>query len=106
MPVYETVLVVKPQLSDAEIGGVLEKTRKLISGEGGEVLHEDRWGRRKLSYPIEQSREGSYVYLKFRAPPSVGARLDHHFRVHDSILRTLTLRQHERKARPVKVKKA
>lgn len=98
MPVYETVIVVKPQLSDAEIGGLVDKTKKLISTDGGEILSEDRWGRRKLAYQIDHCREGFYVYLKYQAPPSVANRLGSQFRVMDSLLRTLTVRQQVRKS--------
>jgi len=91
MQIYETVMVVKPQLSDPEIAELVEKTKKVISAEGGEILNEDKWGRRKLTYPIKQAREGFYVYFKFQSPPVVLERLSHHFRVLDSILRTLTV---------------
>ena len=97
MAIYETVLVVKPQLSDAEIGTVVDKTKKLISNEGGEILNEDRWGRRKLSYQIKHCREGYYVYLKYQAGPSTPIRLDGHFRILEPIIRTLTVRQEVRK---------
>lgn len=101
MPVYETVMVVKPQLSDAEVATLVDKTKKIISTEGGEVLNEDKWGRRKLAYQIKSFREGFYVYLKYNASTAVLERLDHQFKVLDSILRTLTVRQEEKKA-PVK----
>lgn len=99
-PIYETVLVVKPQLSDQEVGGIVDKTRQLISGEGGSILNEDRWGRRKLAYQIKHCREGFYVYLKFNAPPSLVGRLEQHFRLQEPVLRTITVRQEIRKPLP------
>lgn len=106
MNVYETVLIVKPQLSDTEIGGVLEKTKKVLTTEGAEILNEDRWGRRKLSYPIKQSREGFYIYLKYQAQPSALGRFEQQLRVMEPVIRSLTLRHEERKARAKKAKKA
>jgi small subunit ribosomal protein S6 len=106
MNVYETVLIVKPQLSDTEIGGVLDKTKKVLTTEGAEILNEDRWGRRKLAYPIQQSREGFYIYLKYQAAPAVLGRFEQQLRLTESILRSLTLRHEERKARVKKIKKA
>ena len=106
MNVYETVLIVKPQLSDTEIGGVLEKTKKVLTTEGAEILNEDRWGRRKLSYPIKQSREGFYIYLKYQAQPSILGRFEQQLRVMEPVIRSLTLRHEERKARAKKAKKA
>src|SRR6185436_20825460 len=105
MNVYERVLIVKPQLSDTEIGGVLEKTKKVLTTEGAEILNEDRWGRRKLSYPIKQSREGFYIYLKYQAQPAALGRFEQQLRVMESVIRSLTLRHHEKKARVKKPKK-
>jgi small subunit ribosomal protein S6 len=106
MNIYETVLIVKPQLSDTEIGGILDKTKKVLTTEGAEILNEDKWGRRKLSYPIKQSREGFYIYLKYQAGPSALSRFEQQLRVMEPVLRSLTLRHEERKARVKKVKKA
>ncbi len=105
MQTYETVVVLKPQLSDPEIADLVDKTKKLISGEGGELLHEDKWGRRKLTYPIRQSREGFYVYFKFQAPTVLLQRLGHHFRVLDSVLRTMTVQWSDKKSSNGAVKK-
>ena len=105
MNIYETVLIVKPQLSDTEIGGLLEKTKKTLTTEGAEILNEDRWGRRKLAYPIQHSREGFYIYLKYQAAPSALGRFEQQLRITEPILRSLTLRHEERKARVKKVKK-
>lgn len=105
MPIYETVMVVKPQFSDPEVLEIIEKTKKVISGEGGEILTEDKWGRRKLTYPIRQAREGFYAYVKFQGPPTTLAKLNHHFRVADSYLRTLTVQAKERKLVPAAAKK-
>ncbi|MCX5788567.1 MAG: 30S ribosomal protein S6 [Elusimicrobia bacterium] len=105
MQIYETVVVIKPQLSDPEVLEVIDKTKTIISGEGGEILNEDKWGRRKLTYPIKHAKEGFYAYLKFKCPPAVLPKLSHHFRVVDSFLRTMTVQANERKMKPAKVKK-
>jgi small subunit ribosomal protein S6 len=105
MNIYETVLIVKPQLSDAEIGGLLDKTKKILATEGAEILNEDKWGRRKLAYPIDHSREGFYIYLKYQATPSVIGRFEAQLRITEPVLRSLTLRHEERKARVKKAKK-
>ena len=105
MHTYETVIVIKPQLSDPEVLEVIDKTKSLISGEGGEILNEDKWGRRKLTYPIRHAREGFYAYLKFKGPPAVLPKLNHHYRVVDSFLRTLTVQADERKLKVAPAKK-
>mgnify|MGYP001613156752 CR=1 FL=1 len=106
MPIYETVVIFKPQFSDTEIAALVEKTKKVISTEGGQILNEDRWGRRKLSYPICHSREGYYFYMKYQSPAAIPGRLESQFRIQEHVLRALTVRHEERKPLVKKVKKA
>lgn len=104
---YETVIVVHPRFSDAEAAEFSEKTKQIISKEGGEILSEDKWGRRKLAYPIRHQREGYYLYLKYRAPGQLIAKLNQQFRIlQDTVLRSLTVHAEEPKARPAKPPKA
>jgi len=92
MPNYESLLIFEPQLSDEEINDLLEKTKKIVTGEGGEILGEDRWGRRKLSYPIRRNREGNYIQIKFAGGPAILSKLDHFCKVNDAILRNMVVR--------------
>jgi small subunit ribosomal protein S6 len=98
---YETIVIFKPQLSDDQVNELIEKAKKVITEQGGEILAEDRWGRRKLSYPIQKAREGFYAYLKFQAGNPALERLGHHFKVQDTILRATTVQA----LRPQKARK-
>lgn len=89
---YETVFIAKPQLTDSEVVAILDKTKKLITQGGGEILAEDQAGRRKLAYPAGRSREGFYMMLKFQCPPSVLEKLNHHYHVTDGVIRSMTMR--------------
>ena len=106
MQIYETVLILKPVLSDPEIAEFLEKTKQSISGEGGEVVNHEIWRRRKLTHFIGKAREGVYVYMKYKAAPALLRKLAHNFGVSDTILRDMTVAVHDRKIREKKPKKA
>lgn len=91
MLTYETVILIHPRLSDQEVADFAEKTKQAITKGGGEVLGEDRWGRRKLAYQIGSSREGFYLYLKYNAKGSLVNEMNRQFRIQEDILRTLTV---------------
>jgi len=97
MPIYESVIVIHPKLSDPEIGEFTDKLKKTISSGGGEILSEDKWGRRKLAYPISKTREGYYLYLKFNAEGGLVKKMGAQFRIQDDVLRALTVHAHEAK---------
>ena len=92
MLLYETILIIKPQLSDEQVAEVLEKAKKIIADTEGEFVSEDLWGRRKFAYMIDHTREGFYVCLKFKAVPKTLIALDHHMRISEDLIRATTLR--------------
>lgn len=73
----------------------VDKTKGMITKGGGEILSEDRWGRRKLAYPIRHAREGFYLYFKFQAKGDLIDRMNQQFRIQDVVLRTLTVHDEE-----------
>lgn len=99
MRLYETVLILKPAMSDQEVADVMEKTKAAIGGGNGEVVSQDNWGRRKLLHMIGKSREGVYLYFKYRAAPALLEKLGHSFKVSDSILRHSFTLMRERKVK-------
>jgi small subunit ribosomal protein S6 len=105
MQIYETVLILKPVMSDPEVAAFLEKTKQTIAAEGGEVVNHEVWGRRKLTHIIGKAREGVYVYMKYRAQPALLRKLAHGYSVSDDVLRDMTVVAQERKMREKKAKK-
>jgi len=106
MQTYETVIVVHPRLSDEDIAKFAEETKESIAQGGGEVLGEDKWGRRKLAYQIGDTREGYYLYLKYSADGAFLSKMNRKFRLNEDILRTLTVHAEEPRKSAKAMKKA
>ncbi|MDR0757932.1 MAG: 30S ribosomal protein S6 [Tannerella sp.] len=90
---YETVLILTPVLSDAQVKEAVEKFKKVLVAENAEIVNEENWGLRKLAYPIEKKTTGSYQLLEFKANPGTIAVLETQFRRDERIIRFLTFRQ-------------
>lgn len=104
MQVYETVLILKPVLSDPEVAEVVEKTKKTISAEGGEIVSQEIWGRRKLTHMIGKARDGVYAYFKYKSTPALLIKLNHNFSISDDVMRNMTVVAQDRKMREKKKK--
>lgn len=104
MQIYETVLILKPVLSDPEVAEIVEKTKKTIASEGGDILSQEIWGRRKLTHFIGKARDGVYAYFKYKAAPALLVKLNHNFSVSDDVIRNMTVLARDRKM-PEKKKK-
>jgi len=86
---YELVLIVSPQLDDESFDATIDKYSRFITGKGGTVEDTQRWGKRKLAYPIKHFGEGNYVLFKFRMKPAVSRELEANLRISEEIVRHL-----------------
>jgi small subunit ribosomal protein S6 len=62
-----------------------------IENQGGEIKTVDRWGRRRLAYPINKKFNGFYVHIEFDAAPNAVPVIERFYVLEDTILRHLTL---------------
>ena len=106
MKTYETVTIVKPQLSDGEVAAFVDKAKALIVSSGGEVISEEKLGRRRFSHDVNKNREGFYLYLKFKAAQPFVKEWANNMKLNQSVLRTAVMKHIEPKVRPAKAAKA
>ncbi len=90
---YESVLIAEPEITTEQVDQLLNKIKQLITDQKGSFTAEDRWGRRRLAYPIQGHREGFYTVFTFSAEPGIVSSLEHYYNVTDSIIRHLVVRQ-------------
>lgn len=89
---YEQIYIFRPSLSEEEISRVVENTNQLILDDGGTVISLNKWGMRKLAYPIKKEIQGYYILCDFAATPDVVSEIERKFRIDDAVLKYLTVR--------------
>lgn len=100
MRTYETVTIVKPQLSDGEVAEFVVKAKELITKNGGEVTSEEKLGRRRFTHDVNHVRDGFYLYLKFKANPAFVKAWGEAMKLNEKVLRSMVLSAIEIKAKP------
>jgi small subunit ribosomal protein S6 len=90
---YETVFILTPVLSEAQMKEAVEKFTGILKAEGAEIVNEESWGLRKLAYPIEKKTTGFYQLVEFKANPETISKLEINFRRDERVIRFLTFRQ-------------
>lgn len=88
---YESTYVINAALEDAEIEAVIKRVNDFITEHGGQIVEENKWGRRRLAYPIKKKYNGFYVYMVAELPVDVLKTLERFFVLEDGILRDLTI---------------
>ena len=89
---YETVFILTPVLSDAQMKEAVDKFKKVLTDAESTIVNEENWGLRKLAYPIQKKTTGFYNLLEFEADPTVVAKLETAFRRDEKLIRFLTFR--------------
>ncbi len=84
---YEVMLILPAEAEESVVGGVVDRITRLVGEDGGEVTRVDRWGRRRLAYPIAKRAEGYYLVVEFRAPPGAVAELERALHLTDEVIR-------------------
>jgi len=88
---YETVFILTPVLSEAQMKDTVGKFKKVLTDGGAEIINEENWGLRKLAYPIQHKTTGFYQLFEFRAEPTLIAKLETEYRRDETVMRFLTI---------------
>lgn len=89
---YELTLIIDPDIAEEDVPAAMEKLTTLIAKNGGSIIDIDRWGRRKLSYPIKHHGEGNYVLIKLEFEPAKASDLEASLNLTEECLRHLLVR--------------
>ena len=89
---YETVFILTPVLSDAQMKEAVEKFKSVLTNQGATIVNEEAWGLRKLAYPIQHKSTGFYTLIEFDGEPTIVKTLETAFRRDEKVLRFLTFR--------------
>lgn len=107
---YETTFLITPKLEDEEMEKLIQKMADVVAKKKGKMIKIDKWGKKKLAYPVEKNNEAFYVFFHYEGEPDIPAELERRFRQTEPVLRYLTLRKEiqpvTKKKRNVKKEKA
>ena len=89
---YELVFIVSPEMSDETLDATIEKVSRLITGRGGALTDTQKWGKRRLAYPIKHLLEGNYILLKCKMKPANSRELEATLRITEEVVRHLLVK--------------
>jgi small subunit ribosomal protein S6 len=100
MPLYEHVFIARQDISGTQVDQLVETFTGVVETGGGKVVASESWGLRNLAYRIKKNRKGHYVMMNLDVPSDVVLELERQQRIHDDVLRYLTLRVDEHEEAP------
>jgi small subunit ribosomal protein S6 len=92
---YELGFIIPSNVPETDTQAVIAMVQQWIEERGGSVAKVDYWGRRRLAYPINDFREGYYVFLHMDYPSEKLNDLEYTMRLNERVLRHLVVRLDE-----------
>ena len=98
MKEYELTVLIHPDL-EADLDKALDKVKSLITDNGGEIIKEDNWGKKKLAYQIRREDFAVYVYMEVNLPADAPLKISNTLNITDEVLRYLLVKADDKKRR-------
>ncbi|MEM6833516.1 MAG: 30S ribosomal protein S6 [Sphingomonadales bacterium] len=92
MPFYEHVVLARQDIPTAQVDAINEEVTKTVEELGGKVTKTEYWGVKSLTYKIKKNRKAHFTLLNLDAPPTVVAEVERRARLHDDIIRYMTVK--------------
>lgn len=89
---YESIYIVRPDLSAEQTEKVLERVRELYEQCGAEILSTENWGRRALAYPVKKNSKGLYVFYAVKASGETVRQVEDKLNILEDVLKYLNVR--------------
>ena len=90
---YELLYILNNELAYEAKEAVIEKLNAVVTANGGTVDSVDKWGTRRLAYPINYKNEGYYVLVNFTAPATLPDELERVMRINDAVVRFMIVKR-------------
>lgn len=89
---YEMLYILKSEISDEAKEAAIARFEKLVVENGGKVESTEKWGTKKLAYPINYKNDGYFVLMTFEAPTTIVAELKRVAGIQDDVIRRMITR--------------
>ena len=90
---YELLYILNNELADEAKEAVIEKLNAVVTANGGTVDNVDKWGTKRLAYPINYKNEGYYVLVNFTAAATLPDELERVMRITDAVVRFMIVKK-------------
>ena len=89
MAKYEMLYLLNNDSTEEVKTAVIEKYENIIKSMNGAVVSTDKWGAKKLAYPIKFKNDAYYVLTTFEAEADVLAEIERVANIDSEVLRRI-----------------
>lgn len=93
MKKYEIMYIINPTILEEGRETVIEKVATIFTKAGANVLKSEKWGERKLAYPIDKKKTGFYVLTTLEMDGTKLAEVEAKLNITEEVIRYIIVKQ-------------
>jgi len=103
---YDLIFICRPDTPEADVDKIIATIEHAAAEKGDKIEKTEKWGRKRMAYPVHRLREGFYVFMDLRSSHGeVVKELERRLKVSDVVIKYLTVRVDEELKRQAKLKR-
>jgi len=92
MALFEHVVLLKQDLSSADLESEIQSHEEIISELGGSIVSKESWGLRNLAYPIKNNKKAFYELMNIDLPNENIKKINEKLNLNENIIRYITVK--------------
>ena len=100
MALYEHIFMARQDVSSQQVDTLVEHFKGVLEANGGSVGKIENWGLKTLPYRVNKNRKAHYALMNIDAPAAAIAEMERQMRLHEDVLRYMTIRVEEHEEGP------
>jgi small subunit ribosomal protein S6 len=93
-------MIARQDLSNTQAESLIEHFGAVITDNGGQMVDHEYWGVKTMAYKINKNRKGHYAFMRTDAPAPAVQEMERLMRLHDDVMRVLTIKVDAHKELP------
>ena len=95
MAFYESIIVIRQDVSSSDVDKIADDFMKIIKEHNGNVLKTEYWGLRTLAYEIKNNKKGHYYFMGIEADNALVKELGRKIKLSESVIRSSLVKAKE-----------
>lgn len=90
---YELMFIINPTVNAEGRDALITKVEETLTGVGAINLKTEKWGERKLAYPIEKKTSGFYVLTTLEMDGTNLTEVERRLNITEGVMRYIVVKQ-------------
>lgn len=89
---YETIFLMKDDITEEQRNTVIEEIRDYLT-KNGKISEEENLGKKKLAYKVRENEYAYYYLIQFVGKADIISELERKYRINENILKFITIKR-------------